>query len=526
MSLEDKAAQLVMIDLPEPELAPEHLAHLRRYAWNGVLLFAKNIRDRAQVCELIRQINESISVDPLVAIDQEGGLVDRVRFADSVLTPGNMALAATGRPQLTRRAYAIMGENLRQLGFNLDFAPCVDVNNNPDNPIIGARSFGENAAQVALHTKAAVLGLRDSRVAANAKHFPGHGDCSQDSHIELPTNNASRERLEQVELVPFRAAVEVEVESIMTAHITFPAFESRPGLPATLSHATLTGLLREDMGYTGVVFTDSLAMQAISDNFGLEEATVLSIEAGADIIIACGSFSDQVRSVQAIVAAVQSGRLTAERLERSVERILELKARYPSSPSLEPNASYERQTEDMRNIIEHSITLVKNNDAVLPLRAGEGKVLLLGPDLLPVTPLGESARSESLKPYLGLPDEQVEEMTYPASPDGAVGGYFCTAAAAADKVVLLVYGRHRLSDSLREFAGRLLAANPRLILVSLSSPYLLRDLPGALAYVVAYNYTHLSLEALGKALTGRIPVRGHLPVSIPGLYPIGHGLEL
>ncbi len=510
LSLEEKAAQMVMIDIPDLELSQETRAHLNAHPFNGVILFAKNVRDREQVVRLVNDIRSACGHQPLLTVDQEGGLVDRFRFADMSLTPGNMALAATGDVECTRAAHRIMGAELKALGIDLDFAPCLDVNNNPLNPIIGVRSFGEDPHLVARHGKAAIEGLREGGVGSTAKHFPGHGDTSLDSHIALPTVTKSRAELDAVELVPFRAAVEAGVDAMMTAHMTFPALDDRPGIPATLSYQTLTGLLREEMGYQGVIFTDSMAMQAVADHFGVAEGAVLSVEAGADVVLACGTFEDQVTTVRALVDAVRSGRLSEARLDESVARIFALKARYHNVPTaFEPGG----HRAEMKAIVERTITLARNEGGLVPI-SGSGKVLVLTPDLLPVTPLGEMESTESLTKHLQLPGLEVEERMYHVAPTGPPARELVEAAAAAGTVVLAVYARNRLSDLVRELAAAVIAANPRTILVSLSSPYLLGDVPSAPAFVVSYNYTPMSLEALGKVLSGKLEARGQLPVQL------------
>lgn len=519
MKLTDLAAQLIMIDIPGPTLEEACRQHLRDYAWGGVILFARNITDRAQLLQLQSELSSLNPLPPLVAVDQEGGLVDRIRFDDVVLTPGPMALAATGDPHNTREAHRIMAAQLRELGFHLDFAPCVDINSNPDNPIIGVRSFGEDPQAVAAHGVAACEGLRAGGVGATAKHFPGHGDCVLDSHMALATIGHSMERLEQVELLPFQRCIDAKVEAMMTAHITFPALDPRPGRAATLSGPALQGLLREKMGFEGVIFTDSMEMKAIAEHYGLAEASILALEAGADMIISGGTYEMQRKAVEAIAAAVEEGRLLRDALEKSAQRIARLREAFQGAT---PAPDFAAMQSAMRSIVERSITLVRN-EGVLPV--SEGPVLLLSPDLLPLTPLGEMTRSDAVLHNLQLPGVQLEEAHYPAETRGPALDHLLQKARNAHTVLFTVYARHRLPDATREFGERLLEANPRTVLVSLSSPYVLRDLPGMPAFICSYNYTPLSLQALGRALTGSVQPQGQLPVSIPGLYSAGHRLH-
>lgn len=519
MKLSDLVARLIMIDLPGPQLSLECKEHLNLHRWGGVLLFARNLVDRAQLFHLMEELERH--GDPLVAVDQEGGLVDRVRFEDSVLTPGPMALAATDDPQCTRQAHAIMGHQLSQLGFHIDFAPCVDINSNPDNPIIGVRSFGEDPQQVSQHARAACLGLREGGVAATIKHFPGHGDSSLDSHLAMPSLAHSLAQLETRELIPFQECLKEGVECVMTAHITFPAVDPRPGRPATLSEPILSGILRRHLGFEGVIFTDSMEMQAIKNHYGVGEACVLALEAGADMLI-CGGFADHLEAHEAITRAVTEGRLSQERLLSSLTRIECMRDALPVTRRLHYNPSVAEQNQQMSEIVERSITLVKNQD-LLPLR--QGKILLLSPDLLPLTPLGEMRQSKNALQHLKLPGLNVSEAHYPAETRGPALDYLLQQAREADIVLFTVYARHRLPDATRELGQRLLEAQPSSVLISLSSPYVLRDLPDYPAFVCSYNYTPLSMQALGRVLAGQIQPQGRLPVSIPGLFARGHRLD-
>lgn len=524
MNLADLAAQLIMIDLPASTLSEVCQQHLREHPWGGILLFARNLENRRQALSLMEEVEKlSPGLPPLMAVDQEGGLVDRIRFPDTVLTPGLMALAASGDPEVTRRAHFIMGQQLHEMGFHIDFAPCVDINSNADNPVIGVRSCGEDPSEVARHAQAACLGLRQGGVAATAKHFPGHGDCSLDSHVALPTLPHSMERLQTVELVPFQSCIEGGVEAMMTAHITFPALDPRPGRAATLSQPIVDGLLRQAMNYQGVIFSDSLEMQAIADHYGSGEATVLAVEAGCDMVICCGGPEQHRQALEALVEAVQGGRLERSRLEQSWQRLQLLRKGLPPMQRCAENRHLEAQKAEMKQLVERTITLVRNQDNLLPLQ--DKKVLLLSPDLLPLTPLGEMARSDSVLQHLQLDGVELSEAHYPAETRGPALEHLLNQARSAEVVLFTVYARHRLPDATRELGQALLQANPKTLLISLSSPYVLRDLPEMPAFLCSYNYTPLSLEALGRVLTGHLQPQGRLTVSIPGLYSRGQGLS-
>ncbi|WP_051751317.1 glycoside hydrolase family 3 protein [Streptosporangium amethystogenes] len=304
--------------------APEWVLRELENGLGGVTLFGFNVADAAQLSALTSRLRETS--DPVISLDEEGGDVTRLAYHVGSPYPGNAALGAVDDVELTRRVYRSIGDDLARCGVNLDMAPSADVNTAEDNPVIGTRSFGAQAALVARHTVAAVHGLQSAGVAACVKHFPGHGATRQDSHLEVPLVDASAELLRERELVPFRAAIEAGTRSIMTAHVRVPAVTG--GFPATLSPAALTGLLRGELGYDGVIVTDALDMRAVTDTYGLAGGSVLSLAAGADLLcLGPIPTEDDVRLIlDEIVDAVLDGRLPASRLEEAAERVSALRA--------------------------------------------------------------------------------------------------------------------------------------------------------------------------------------------------------
>lgn len=285
----------------------------------GVVLFSRHIESHPQLLALNTALRDA-NPEVLIAIDEEGGDVNRLEIADGSAYPGNLALGSADEPSLTEAVAASIGRDLSALGINLNYAPVADVNANPDNPVIGVRSFGADASLVARHTAAYVRGLQTTGVAACAKHFPGHGDTSADSHLGLPLIDFD-DAAEAVHLAPFRAAIAAGVKTIMTAHILFPRRD--PDLPATMSHAILTGLLRTELGYDGLIVTDGIDMGAISGRYGVAEGTVKAIAAGADAICWGGSPVGEETFTylrDALTWAVREGRLSADRLHEAAER--------------------------------------------------------------------------------------------------------------------------------------------------------------------------------------------------------------
>ncbi|WP_433254088.1 glycoside hydrolase family 3 protein [Streptosporangium sp. CA-135522] len=303
----------------------------------GVTLFGFNVVDPAQLSALTARLREA--GEPIVSLDEEGGDVTRLDYHVGSPYPGNAALGAVDDVELTRRVYRSIGDDLARCGVNLDMAPSADVNTADDNPVIGTRSFGSDTALVARHTVAAVHGLQSAGVAACVKHFPGHGATRQDSHLEVPLVDASLELLRERELVPFRAAIDAGTRSIMTAHVRVPALTG--AIPATLSTAALTGLLRGELGYDGVVVSDALDMKAVTDTYGLAGGSVLSLAAGADLLCLgpLPTEDDVHRIIDEIVAAVGDGRLPPARLEAAAERVARLRAWFgtPRSGAAEEN---------------------------------------------------------------------------------------------------------------------------------------------------------------------------------------------
>jgi beta-N-acetylhexosaminidase len=285
----------------------------------GVVLYARNVESREQLAALCTGLRGERH-DVLIAIDEEGGDVTRLEAATGSSYPGNAALGVADDLELTERVAAALGADLASVGVNLDLAPVADVNSNPENPIIGIRSFGADPEPVSRHVAAFVHGLQGAGVAACAKHFPGHGDTTADSHLELPTVSAERETFFARELVPFRAAIDAGVRSIMTAHILVPDLDD---VPATTSRVILDGLLREELGFEGMVITDALEMRAISGTIGVDEGAVRALGAGADALCFGHDLGDDsvAAVVEAIVNAVRTGRLPERRLAEAFDRV-------------------------------------------------------------------------------------------------------------------------------------------------------------------------------------------------------------
>ena len=323
-ALEKQAASLFTVGFSGHSVTDDLRGLLARGV-GGVIFFARNVGSPEEVLELNRDIKR-VAARPLVlAIDQEGGQVARLRRGFTEL-PSMRAVGASASASLARELGELMGRELRAVGFDMNYAPVLDVDTNPANPVIAARSFGRTPELVTELGLALAAGLQDAGVAACGKHFPGHGDTSQDSHLELPKLPHAMERLEQVELAPFAAAAKAGIASFMTAHVIFEAVD--PKHPATMSRAVLTGILREKLGYDGMVVTDDVEMKAIADNYGVEEAVLLGLSAGVDHFLCCHTAALAHRAIDAVVRAVESGKLSQSRIDDAGRRFKVVRDRF------------------------------------------------------------------------------------------------------------------------------------------------------------------------------------------------------
>jgi beta-N-acetylhexosaminidase len=332
-TLRDRIGQLFMLGFTGKSLSPELTDFFSDLKPGGVILFSRNLESPAQIVELTNSLQKLAKADPLlIAIDQEGGRVSRLPNGFTIFPPCAW-FGECNSAEMAYAASAVTANELRAVGVNMNMAPVLDVNTNPANPIIGDRAVSGDPVQVAELGLAIMRGLQENRVVACGKHFPGHGDTSADSHVELPTVQASAERLRQTEIYPFAQAIPHGLASIMTAHVTYPSLD--PQAPATLSPSILTGILRAQLGFTGLIFTDDLEMRAIVDHHGIEEASIRALHAGADILLICKDPIRQVKAMEAVLHAVERGDISSDRIAASLARLAAVKQRYlhPYAPA-------------------------------------------------------------------------------------------------------------------------------------------------------------------------------------------------
>ena len=543
LSLREKVAQLVIVPFYGDDLNSRSSAYAeyRRLVADvrvGGLILLNRVRhgsvEKARshdVATFLNRMQRLAKLPLIVGGDFERGA--SMRLIDTTEFPHAMAFGAANDLALTRAWGAATAREARALGFHWVYAPVADVNNNPDNPIINIRSFGEDPAAVSRHVRAFIEGAHAdpaSRVMVTVKHFPGHGDTATDSHIGLGVVDAPRERLDSMELVPFRAAIDAGADSIMTAHLAVPALEPER-IPATVSPAILTALLRNQLGFKGIVSTDAMDMQGLTKQFPPAEAAVRSLLAGADVLLIP---EHPGKAIDGVVEAVKSGRISGKRVDESVLRVLEAKARlgidHRRYVDLEKLADGLNTPEDLqlaRDAARAAITVVRNQDNLLPLRDPAGSCFYLlsgsrfstqGRDLAAEIRRRAPAATVSLLDP-GLPASELAATAQSASS--------CHAAVAVSWVAAASYrGNVALAGGYPAFMEKLLAAATPVAYISFGNPYLLRAFPAVKAYMAAFSTTSSSETAALDALLGQAPVRGRLPVSIPGFAAIGDGLDL
>lgn len=516
LSLEAKVAQLLIFGFSGTEVTPFIKDFVRKHNLGGIIHFSRNVESTWQLTNLNQELQNLAKQSPgnvglLISTDQEGGTVARLTNSETV-APSAMALGAVNNETITEKVCEIAGAELLACGINMNFAPVVDVNSNPSNPVIGVRSLGEDAARVAKLGAAAIRGYQ-KYIAAVAKHFPGHGDTDVDSHLALPIVNHERERLEQVEWLPFREAIAQDIMGIMTAHVVFPAVEPNPGLPSTLSYRVLTGLLREEMGYEGLIITDCMEMAAIQETYGTIDAAVMAIEAGADLILICHTEELQRGAFEAIIAAVKSGRISEERIDQSLARILKAKKLLlaQNQPELSTVGS-PGHVEVIREAIRRSITIV-SDQGQLPL--ANGRLLVVEPQkkasniaedrLINMGTLATALRNHGVT---NLESMAVEMEITPKEHDAVLAK-----AQGYDQVVVVTSDAH-LARSQAKLVQDLIGAGTKLVVVGARTPYELAAFPEVHTYIAAYGSRPLVWDEVAKILVGKNQAQGKLPVSI------------
>jgi beta-glucosidase-like glycosyl hydrolase len=555
MTLDEKIGQLFVYPATGRfmnEASPEYRAlehQVRDNHVGGVLWFL--LSDVYETARLNQRLQALAAQPLLVAADLEAGV--GMRFLDTTNWPWPMAVAATGNPSLAERQGRVVAEEARAIGVSQIYAPVADVNVDPANPVINVRSYGEDPEDVARFVSAFVHGVQSGEVLATVKHFPGHGDTRTDSHRALPVLAVDRARLDRIELVPFRAAIAAGVGAVMTAHLSIPAIDPTPApvrtiapgenpytddvseisrdatLPASMSGPIVEGLLRNELGFTGLIVSDALDMGGIVDHFDPGEAAVRAILAGADQVI---KSPDTDAAIAGVRRAVADGRISAERLDRAVARVLGTKRRFPAAvPDREAVFRVVDSPEHRalaEEIARRAVTLVREAPGAFPLARSTRLVHVVVSDVPVANPPG-SELARGLVERLGAPPE-----TFLLDPKARADDIEPVRAAAADADTVLVSlfvrvragsGKLVLPDAARTAVESLAASGARLVGVSFGNPYLAADLPGLATYLAAYGDQPVMQAAVARALFGEAEISGRLPVTIPGVAERGSGIQ-
>lgn len=554
LTIDEKIGQLVVVAaqgsfMNESSSAYQRLLRLVRDEHvGGIIWYGADVYETAWVND---RLQAAASIPLLISADLESGL--GMRFDHTTFWPWAMAMAATGDPALVEMQGRIVAREAKLLGINHILAPVADVNGNPDNPVINVRSYGEDPVEVGELVSAFIRGVQSEGVLATVKHFPGHGDTRTDSHRSLPTFDVDRDRLDRVELLPFRAAIRSGVGSVMLAHLSIPEVEPEKlprgrradpnpyaddetevnpnaTLPVSLSPVVVDGLLRRSLGFDGLVITDALDMGGISDYFNAGEAAVRAIEAGADQVL---KTADTDRSLRALKEAVATGRISMERLDRSVDRILAAKRRVEIHEFTPAEIFREVDRPENRKFAqeaaEKAITLVRMSEAHLPLRP-ELRIVQVTVGDFRDEPGVLSTFSRALDERVSSPVRRfrLDRTSSTADTDEVIA-----AAAVADLVLFTFTVRTRSGQGsvavpapARKLIATLAGRDVPMIGISFGNPYLLREIPELGTYVAAYGVQPVMQLAAARAIFGERRIGGRLPVTIPGIAPRGTGLTL
>lgn len=557
MTTDEKVGQLVSVGINARFLNqdnPEFLELKRQVVENkvgGIILFGSPVYEAVH---LTNRMQQAAKFPLLISADFESGI--GMRFEDTVSFPWNMAVSATGEIDLARRQGELTAREARALGVHQVFAPVVDVNNNADNPVINVRSYGENPADVSRFANAFINGLQTGGALATVKHFPGHGDTAVDSHRGLPIINLPRSRFDQTELVPFKSAIDAGVASVMVAHIALPQIDpteikplekplaptdtaegeevkaQKAYLPATLSPVVNTQILRKDLGFKGLIVTDAMSMSGLTLYFHQDEAAVRAFLAGADMIL---KPADNDAAIRGLREAVKSGRITGERLNESVRKILTLKYelglvknRLVSFDEIDAVVASKAARDLSQEIADKAITLVKNDTDSIPLK--KQRIFVLGvtngddKSWVANSFLRELRRS-GIEFESAVLDERSTEKDIQTAKNKA---------QKADLIVAPLYGRVRtgqarsvgLPESSVKVLRDLIRENKNIVGISFGNPYILSGFPQMKTYLVAYGDMAVLQRSAARAVLGQQEIRGRLPISLPGIVPIGTGIQI
>lgn len=522
MTLKEKLGQLLIIGFDGYDYNDHIKTMIEEYHVGNVILFTRNIKNLEQLSNLNHKLHEEITkktgIMPFIAIDQEGGIVTRI-MDGATFCPGAMTIAATN-VENSRIIGEIMGEELTRLGINVNLAPVLDVNNNPKNPVIGVRSYGDNPETVSQFGLNYINGLQSKGIIATAKHFPGHGDVEVDSHLGLPIVNHDKKRLNEIELYPFKQALGT-VDAIMSAHILFNAYEE-DGLPATLSSKVLTDLLRKELGYQGLIISDCMEMKAIDDLYTTAVGVVMGIAAGLDMACISHTMEKQINALKLLEEAVNEGKITVEQIDEKVNRILKYKAKVSSvieknflnNPKALTYFDDEKNKVIAQAIVDQSLTLVKGQRFMLT-----DKTLLLA-----TTPYATTIAEDKLDPrnIIDMVKNEIPELDAMKMPMNEVSEEILQAVDNYDTIFICSYNAN-INDKQAKMINLIKAKGKRVFVLSTRNPYDLLALD-VNNFASLYEYTPNSVRTIIKYIKGEIAPSGKLPVKLVKKFKVGASL--
>lgn len=501
LTLEEKVGQMLMLAFHGTSFNDQLKVQIDKFHIGGVIHFARNIENPYQVTQLNKDIIQNSKIHPFIGIDQEGGVVQRI-IKDITPFPGAMALSATNK-NIKKLCYNV-GFNLRNMNYNMVFAPVADVNNNPKNPVINSRSYSDNPSVVSKYVNEAVKGFKKAKIIPFLKHFPGHGDTNVDSHVGLPFVRKTKEELKKTELVPFVSAINEGAPGVMVAHIMYPSYDEK--YPSTLSKKIVTDLLKEEIGFNGLTITDSLTMAAIYNNYSKEEIVTLAANAGIDIMMFCGkaTLEEQEEIYNALLKAVKTGEVPISRVDDAVSKILDYKNKYCNTIY----DNYELPNSEAislgKELSRKSITLVKNNKLNL-----SKKTLVIFPKIKLFSLVDNSDdKYVSIGTILKKRGYQVDEVIIDDSL--CIDSEITNKYEAYDNIILATYNVQKDDYQVKVFNS---LPKEKVTVIAMRSPYDIYYLDDVYGYICIYEATELAINSLSEALIEN-KFYGKLPISL------------
>lgn len=514
LSIREKIGQLLMVGFQEKEISEDIINLIRDYKIGNIILFERNFDNPEQLFKLTQDLQkvalESIGIPLFISMDQEGGMVTKIT-SGSTIFPSAMSIAASNNYENASLMGEIMGKELKAYGVNMNLAPIFDVNNNPSNPIIGSRSFSDKPEEVAKYATNFALGLQKSGVYAVGKHFPGHGDTHVDSHIGLPTINHERELLDQVELYPFKYGSDNGVKGFMTTHIVFTTLEKE--LPATMSHKILTGVLRNDIGFNGLIVSDGMEMRGITNHYDIKYATMEAIKAGVDLALLCHpNQSHRRRTIDYIIEEYNNGNISDEIINNRVSRVLKeketfapinLKKDFNEIKDVVINSEHKKAS---YNVVKDAFSLIKGENIKLSENA-----LFIGHKSLALTIASGSDGFVNAADELKKEFTKLDTVTIEANPNAEEINMIISKLNKYDQIILTTYNSNRHPNQI-ELINKVNELHNNVYVVSMRDPFDLFHTKGIKNYLALYEYTTNSVNVLVDYLKGNIVPTGTPPV--------------